>query len=55
MHGMKKMKREIGIQLNSSMLELDPATEQFIGPGSKNANQYLNREYRSGYEVPALA
>ena len=39
----------------SSMLELDPATEQFIGPGSKNANQYLNREYRSGYEVPALA
>ncbi|MDB4477532.1 gfo/Idh/MocA family oxidoreductase, partial [Rhodopirellula sp.] len=39
----------------SPMLELDSDTEQFVGPGSKNANQYLNREYRKGYEVPNLA
>jgi hypothetical protein len=39
----------------SPMLELDSKTEQFVGAGSKNANQYLNREYRKGYEVPNLA
>jgi predicted dehydrogenase len=42
-----------GIRM-SPMLELDPKTEQFVGPGSKTANQYLNREYRKGYEVPEL-
>ena len=39
----------------SPMLELDAKTEQFVGSGSKNANQFLNREYRKGYEVPELA
>ena len=51
-HDLSRINNEIRV---SPMLELDAKTEQFLGPGSKSANQYLNREYRKGYEVPELA
>ena len=51
-HNLSRLSDEIRV---SPMLELDAKTEQFVGLGSKNANQYLNREYRKGYEVPELA
>jgi hypothetical protein len=37
------------------MLEFDASTQKFVGDGSVNANRYLQREYRSNYEVPAIA
>lgn len=39
----------------SQMLELDPKTEQFVGAHANDANKFLKREYRKGYEVPELA
>ena len=51
-HHLSRVSEEIRV---SPMLELDAKTEQFVGSGSKDANQYLNREYRKGYEVPELA
>ena len=50
-----KMSRLSDNVLVSPMLELDTKTEQFVGPGSKNANRFLTREYRKGYQVPELA
>lgn len=42
-------------QLRSSpVLTHDAKTERFIGPLADQANQYLRRAYRSGYEVPEL-
>jgi hypothetical protein len=38
----------------STLLEIDPQTEQFVGDGAGSANALLRREYRSGYEVPEL-
>lgn len=38
----------------SPMLELDSATGRFTGPEAANANQYLRREYRKGFEVPEI-
>ncbi len=38
----------------STLLEIDPQTEQFVGGGSEAANAWLRREYRAGYEVPEL-
>jgi len=32
-------------------LEFDPKTERF---GDQQANKYLSREYRAGFEVPDL-
>jgi predicted dehydrogenase len=36
----------------SPMLQLDPKTERFIGEHAAIGNQFLKREYRSGFEVP---
>ncbi|EMI15939.1 oxidoreductase domain-containing protein [Rhodopirellula maiorica SM1] len=50
-----------GLDLNSEplrmspMLELDAATERFIGDHADVANRFLKREYRNGFEVPTLA
>tara|TARA_B100000029_G_scaffold369955_1_gene363786 strand:+ start:75 stop:197 length:123 start_codon:yes stop_codon:yes gene_type:complete len=33
------------------MLSSDPNTEQFVGDGAEEANRYLQREYRVGFEV----
>lgn len=33
-------------------LEFDPKTEKFVGSGASEANPYLTREYRKGFEVP---
>ncbi len=33
-------------------LTFDPKTERFVGDGAKEANPYLTREYRKGFEVP---
>ncbi|MEM0924848.1 MAG: Gfo/Idh/MocA family oxidoreductase [Planctomycetota bacterium] len=41
------------IQL-SGLLELDGSSEQFVGDGAKDANQFLKRTYRKGYEVPEI-
>ena len=38
----------------STALELDPDTGRFTGEGADNANQFLKREYRKGYEVPEI-
>jgi predicted dehydrogenase len=37
------------------MLEFDANTQKFVGDGSDNANRYLQREYRSNFEVRAIA
>lgn len=39
----------------SPMLELDSKTEQFVGASADQANRFLKREYRKGFEVPELA
>jgi hypothetical protein len=36
------------------MLELDPHTERFAGPFSKEANQYVSREYRKPFGLPEM-
>jgi hypothetical protein len=51
-HKLSRLSDDIRV---SPMLELDAKTEQFVGSGSNTANQFLNREYRKGYEVPDLA
>ena len=38
----------------SPMLELDLASESFVGEGSEKANRFLKRQYRKGYEVPEI-
>ncbi len=38
----------------SPVLNLNPDTEQFAGPGADAGNRFLKREYRKGYEVPEL-
>ena len=42
-----------GIRL-SPLLTIDAKTEKFVGSGSEAANQFLKREYRTGYEVPEI-
>jgi len=37
------------------MLEFNAETERFVGDGSEAANRFLHREYRSKFEVPAIA
>ncbi|WP_231602988.1 Gfo/Idh/MocA family protein [Neorhodopirellula pilleata] len=39
----------------SPMLELDPESEQFVGEHAESGNQFLKREYRSGFEIPEFA
>ncbi len=39
----------------STMLTLDPKTEQFIGDEANVANEFLRRQYREGYEVAEFA
>ncbi|MEM7781788.1 MAG: Gfo/Idh/MocA family oxidoreductase [Planctomycetota bacterium] len=39
----------------SSVLELDLESGRFIGESADQANPYIKREYRKGYEVPELA
>ena len=51
-HGLKLDDESIKL---SKVLTLDPKTEQFVGEGADNANKFLKREYRKGYEVPELA
>jgi hypothetical protein len=36
-------------------LEFDSSTQKFVGDGADKANKYLQRDYRSGFEVPAIA
>jgi hypothetical protein len=38
----------------SSALTLDEKGETFVGEGAAEANKYLKREYRKGYEVPEI-
>lgn len=38
----------------SEVLEIDPKAEQFTGSNAASANPFLKREYRSGFEVPAI-
>ena len=38
----------------SPMLTIDPETEQFVGDNAEKANQFLQREYRTGFEVPEI-
>jgi hypothetical protein len=51
-HGLKLESDQIRL---SPILEMDPATEQFVGDNAAAANQFLKRKYREGYEVPDLA
>ncbi len=51
-HGLKLTDDQIRL---SPMLELDPATERFVGDHADAANPFIKREYRKGYEVPELA
>ncbi len=46
----KKSKFQLG-----PMLEFDANTQKFVGDGAENANRFLHREYRSKFEVPAIA
>jgi predicted dehydrogenase len=39
----------------SPVFEFNSKKEQFVGPESQRANQFLRREYRSQFEVPAIA
>jgi hypothetical protein len=39
----------------SPMFQFDAKQEQFVGPDSQRANQFLRREYRSQFEVPTIA
>ncbi len=41
--------------LASPILTIDPASEQFIGPGADAANRFIKREYRDGYVVPEIS
>ena len=36
----------------SPVLEMDPATEKFVGEHAERANGFLKREYREPYVVP---
>jgi hypothetical protein len=45
--------RDEAIRL-SPVLEMDPATERFVGAGADAANPYLKREYRKPYVVPEI-
>lgn len=38
----------------SPVFEFDPKGEQFVGREAQRANQFLKREYRSKFEVPAI-
>jgi predicted dehydrogenase len=55
---MDRLMRAHGLKIESSkfklspMLKVDPKTEQFVGSNAVEANQFLKREYRKGYEVP---
>lgn len=42
-----------GVKL-SPMLNIDPATEQFVGDHAESANRFIKREYRAPYVVPEL-
>ncbi len=50
-HGVKM--ESDAIQL-SPMLEMDVASEKFVGNNAEVANGFLKREYRKGYEVPEI-
>ncbi|MCA9178077.1 MAG: Gfo/Idh/MocA family oxidoreductase [Planctomycetales bacterium] len=39
----------------SPMLEFDPAKEQFVGDHANEANRFLKREYRKGFEVKQVS
>ncbi|MGY8768964.1 MAG: hypothetical protein ACKVH8_11135 [Pirellulales bacterium] len=39
----------------SPMLTVDVEKEQFVGSHADDANNFLKREYRKGYEVPDLS
>jgi hypothetical protein len=38
----------------SPVLELDPATERFVGEHAEAANGYLKRPYREPFVVPEI-
>jgi len=50
-HGLGIESAEIKL---SPVLTIDPKTEQFVGSKAEVANEFLNREYRKGYEVPEI-
>ncbi len=47
---LKKSKFRLG-----PMLEFDSDKQQFVGEQAEHANRFLHREYRQGFEVPAIA
>lgn len=51
-HNIKIESSEIKL---SPMLTVDVESEQFVGDHADQANAYLKREYRKGFEVPKLA
>ncbi len=50
-HGVKIASDQIKL---SPVLEFDPDREVFVGSHASAANGFLKREYRKGYEVPAI-
>jgi hypothetical protein len=34
------------------MLSIDPKTQRFVGEHAAQANAFIRREYRRGFEVP---
>ncbi len=51
-HGIAMTATEIHM---SPVLEIDPATERFVGPDADAANAFLKRKYRDPFVVPELA
>ena len=58
LEGMQRHLNAYGIKLDdesirlSPVLEMDPATEKFVGQHAGQANAFLKREYREPYVVP---
>ena len=50
-HGIKIASNQIKL---SPMLTVDPDRELFVGDHADAANKFLKREYRKGFEVPAI-
>lgn len=38
----------------SPVLTIDPKTQRFVGDHAESANRFIRREYRKGFEVPAI-
>jgi len=50
-HGLKLQDDQFRL---SPVLELNTKTGRFVGDQADQANKFIKREYRKGYEVPEL-